>query len=709
MRPYSGLIAWLILTSNLAAHKDSIKKQYIHLSSYDISMKFTGEIKDDFFYYNRVRTFRNDYHDESDFIRHQLDVSWTTKQGEQRYGKPVSQSAITLTNYVYWQQNSVYMPFSTTDIRAQNLDNVIVAPDVTVKTLMPLIFIQEGWFKLHLDTITNFLKNNPTSLQVGFFNYIVGRGVSLGYHADLAVEYLGWPIDGESSRYPYMPPGVLLRGQIFKNCTADLYYAKWKELNATLRSTNEPTRAQRLDTTDPRRGKNKDSDNFVIKFDYKPKDTEMGDIHLQPYWVYTRSPEQAIETIADSSANLHTLGLMTDCTFNNFNVNIECAGQFGHQEIYPLDRNTITLNRSRSTGVVSENFSHIVYANTTGSGSVASYDRVPVSSPINPTSTGADFIPKEDLRYIVNLPVNRSLSQQGVTIKNAEGTSNIEVKKSKSNSSIYNANTFGNARFRNPYRLNYKGFMALADISYTFENHPFKLATCVGHISGDGYPYNEEKSRDYRGFVPMRSLYEGHAIKNVLLFDRTVIPRPLNISNRTLYAYNNVNDLSNLEFMGFGLTWYPIKPKDKLSLTAETMFLWEAAQLQKWDPLGHHSDVSSEKDIALERARLGFPNVKREYKSGTPPSPQENSGWVSNSNAHRMLGTEIDLKANYFIVKHCKASATCCFFIPGSLYRDLYGQPNIISQYVDQQGLSHYDSLGKKWAFAFILGLDYRF
>jgi hypothetical protein len=43
------------------------------------------------------------------------------------------------------------------------------------------------------------------------------------------------------------------------------------------------------------------------------------------------------------------------------------------------------------------------------------------------------------------------------------------------------------------------------------------------------------------------------------------------------------------------------------------------------------------------------------------------------------------------------------------MYKDLEGQPNILTQSVDNLGLSHYESLGDKFAFSFIVGIDYRF
>ncbi len=271
---------------------------------------------------------------------------------------------------------------------------------------------------------------------------------------------------------------------------------------------------------------------------------------------------------------------------------------------------------------------------------------------------------------------------------------------------IYNADAFGNARFRPGYKLDYQGFMALADVSYTFDDLPYKLTSAAGYISGDNYPYNDETSRTYRGFVPMRSRYSGQSMENFLVFDRMVIPRPLNISHRTLWAYNNVKDLSNLQFLGIGLTWYPLNNRKKCFCSTNIWGLWEVAQLKAWDQYGSHPDAATEKQIALERARLGFPGAPRTYAGTATPG---NCGWTSTKDASRMLGVELDLRATYNFLDHASGYALFSLFMPGKLYRDLEGQPNFTTRRVDNQGLSHYDSLGSEPAFAAVVGLNYKF
>lgn len=679
---------------------------FLTLNSNDVMMKLGGGIKEDYFLYKNVRTLRNNLGGNNTFFRHKFNLDWSLEQGRKHYGAPASEAAVRLTNYVYWQQYGAYTPLMVGDLRAQDMDNVIIAHDVKVQPLVPLIFAEEAWFKLNFETFAKVLQDRPTFLKVGFFKYEVGRGLAMGYHNDLAVDHLGWPGKGNYSRYYNMPPGILFRMHLAKNWTGDLYFMKWHELGATLADTNSPTRAQRLDGYRPDRGCNKDRENYVLKFDYTPKDTAFGDVHLEPYLVYTQAPEQTIEFEADASSYLATVGTMVNFAINNFEVNVELAGQFGYQDVHAIDRNTKILGKNGSV-----TYSHIVYED----GGHAGQTRVQVRRLDNaPDAADNTYNPATQLLdSFINNETNKNLSRQGqriqgITIDPRSGFSLAAG--GAAPVPIYNATFFGNNRFRPAYRLSHQGVMALADVSYTFKELPYKLAVAAGYISGGEYPYNEETDKTYRGFVPMRSLYEGLFVKNILIFDRLDLPRPLDLSHRTLYAQNNLLDLSNLQFLGFGFTWYPFQEKKKLSITTDVLWLWEVAQLKKWSRYATHPDTTIENQLKLDRAKLGFPGVARRYDPVHNPADNVgNSGWFTDEDASRSLGAEIDIKAFYQIIDHCDAFAKLAIFIPGGLYHDLEGQPNILTRHTNELGQSVYDSLGTQIAVGFILGLNYKF
>jgi len=681
----------------------------VRLKTNDIDMFLGALLRDEYFLYNHVNTLRSDFNDQNDFFKHKISLDWSMIQGKRRYGKPAIETFVRLTNYIFWQLNNIFMPTVIDNIQANNAIqpsnmnsntndlNASLGQNISVRTLMPLVFTEQAWLKINIDAFAPAFNNHPTFVQAGLFQYMVGRGISLGYHDDVGVEALGWPGEGYFPRFAYMPPGLLIRTQLMENLTLDFYFSKWREVSATLADTTNPTRKNRLFGPGPERGTSKDRDVWVVKADYTYESSD-SIVTSEPYWIHCNAPELQVEFQADASAHINTLGMMVDVSHNNFKINVEVAGQFGAQKVHAIDRNIIKLNSQGQavlSHVVFQTLSDVYAANL-------SRTQVPVRSIVNIQS--ASFNPAttvnitNNIDYIVDQPINRSLAQQGEAILNLASSTILLINpntgfqdNSNNGVPIYNSNTFGDKRFRCPYKLNYRGFMALADISYEFDELPLKLAGSLGYIGGDAYPYNEEVNKTFRGFTPLRTWYKGQEVENILFFDREAIPRPMNISYNTMYAFNNTRNPSDLQFIGLGLTWYPFQDRTKFSCVSETMFFWNVADLYKWDKCGKHPDQAIEAQIALDRTALGF------------------CGWQSPEPASHRLGIETDIKVLYMVVEQCNIVGKMAFFFPGQLYRDLEGQPNILTRRIDQFGNSQYQSLGSGTAFAFSIGFDYRF
>lgn len=677
----------------------------IKIENKNVGIYFGGMLKDEFFVYGNANTLRSDYHDTNDFFRHKLNLDLLINQGKHLKKKPASEAFIRLSNYVLWQKESNYTPLTIKDITIPELDGLTIAKDIPVKTFIPLIYAEQAWFKLNLDTFTDFFKNKETFFQIGYFPYFVGRGVALGHHEDLAVDYLGWQGDGGFTRFSFMPPGILFHMALNKNLAWEVYYNLWKETNASLSDTMRRTQASHLDATHAERGNNKDRNTWITKLLFAKKYKNWATLSVEPYLVYVDAPEQTIEIEADANSKLFTLGTMIDCHTNNVAFNFEIAGQIGHQNMIAIDRNQMQLTRSPVNGTLGTQFTNLrMIADGKTSTVPSEQAQVPAGADDKYSDTiyKDTFQPDSDLTYITQFSSNKNIDQQGKELTRSSvvyDKTNLAILKGHSSTpkiTLQNSTVFGNERFRKDYKLDYQGFMALADISYVFPNAPFSVAASAGFISGDKYPYNDQINSTYKGFIPMRSRYRGMGVQNFLIFDRLVIPRPLNISYKDLYAHNNLKDLGNLQFFGLGGTWYPYKDKKKLALSTDVMWLWEVAHLNKWDKNGTHPNPV----IEAQLARL------RNTVNGIPT---KFSGWESSEKASRMLGTEIDFKALYKVLDHCTFTARFVVFFPGDLYKDLDGQPNEITQRIDMQNYLHYDSLGHNVAYSFFAGLNYKF
>jgi len=668
------------------------------VKSQDLRIFFGGLLRDDFVFLQNAYTLRKDYGSHNDYFEHKLNLNFRFIQGEKRFGRPAIEGFTRLSNYVLWQQESVYSPIFTDDININNLQGVIVPPtNVAARSSVPLVFAEQAWMKIHIDAFCDAFKKYPTFLKVGYFPYILGRGLVLGYHGDLAVDYLGWQQQRSFDRFPAAPPGILLTTQFTENWSMSFYYMLWKETNATISDVLAPTKAPLLNSRNTIRGSDRDRNTYVLRADYKNPDSPYGDLYFQPYWAYVAAPEQSIEFTADASAHIYTTGFMVNLDYNNLSVNVEIAGQYGHQEVRAIDRNVVNMKRTVADGSVKTSFSHVLLQN----------QKVPYTNPSNQAAAPAagdnvfqqlyvePYSPNNDFLYVTDSPANRKQSQQGAYITHTVNGAQQDIMLPGSNVAVplvlQNSERFANKRFRKGYKLGHQGFMALADLDYRFETKPFKLGVAAGYISGDNYPYNEESDNTFHGFIPMRSRYRGLAVKNFLIFDRLAIPRPVNIQYLTYSAPNNIKDLSNLQFLQWGLTWYPLTNSEKMAVTTALSIFWEAATLNKWDNNGKHPDPGIEAQIEVYRQRYAF------------------KGWESSETASKMLGTELDIKMDYVFYEGLECITKLALFIPGQLYKDLAGQPNDVTHRTGHNQQIHYDSLGCTPAWAFMLTLRYQF
>lgn len=639
----------------------------------DFELRHKGRVKQDFFFYQRPFLFGSDSNDSLHYFRNLIELGMHAKQGMKTFGDVLSEAAINFKAYNYWQQNNVYDRYEPITVSSAALDGVATADSHTHTTLVPHIFLEEGWVKINFGTFCKKLEENPVSLTIGYFAYQVGRGIALGKKEDLSVTTIGWGGDFGATRFPMQPSGILIRGQIAENFSVDLYFNKWRSNNDLSTKTYGPVYQNRLNWPSIYRGKDKDRDTVAVRADLKVQAGE-GDVAFQPYFTYTRAPELPIEFVADSKARLGTVGMMTDWNHPRIDFNVEFAGQFGSHKVLAFDRNVISLQRDATTGYVQEVYSHI------RSGAADAGAPVPVTTAV---------------RDAIRRPENLTSDRNGREVM--VGVNPLLV----NGRHVFNSSRWGQPRIRDEFKINYSGLMGMMDVAYKFEDLPIKAAIGVGYIGGDSYPFNTENGdspatalqrnqgidKSFKGFVPQRESYRGKEIHSLIVFDRQSLLRPTDLVNTTLVSSFNFRDLSNLTLLGTNVVWYPLSEKNKLSIEPNVIAFWEASPPKKWDKSAVHPNAAIRE--SLERSGI--------------------KGWLSKDKASPFLGTELNIFIEYEVMSGCKLSFRGWLFKPGQLYRDIEGTPNSISRRRNKDGTTFFYQFGSQATYGFYTGAEYKF
>ena len=274
------------------------------------------------------------------------------------------------------------------------------------------------------------------------------------------------------------------------------------------------------------------------------------------------------------------------------------------------------------------------------------------------------------------------LGNAGLMIEYKKGgfTINAEGTRQFGHQILYPEEDLYNSGVNNAIRFDYRGFMGLVDMQYEFEKVPVAIAAAGAYISGDKYPFNDltEKTRRYKGFIPYGDYnYVGKFVHSQVLLEERKLPRPLDRATHNLNrSFNNIEEMSNLAYLGLGTTWKPFKDeKEKLMLQTNLLWFWETIDIPKWD--------------------------------------EENSTEALCSDASRMLGTELNFEAQYRPVPNCILLAQFGCFIPGQLYKDLDGQPNNRTytgpKAAEVDDIDRQYGLGHEPVFRTSIALDYKF
>lgn len=410
------------------------------------------------------------------------------------------------------------------------------------------IYLQEGWVKAKLDTLTG-LKLWNQSLTVGLFPFELGYGISLGQYFAVNPSSLGFYTDKSVDQYA---PGLQLSGNIFWDALSyDLYVSVNQNEATSLKKTGEQIYenliidGKYLPNTQYARGFGDIDYRVAGRLNWDPVKSDDKKVHFEPYAMLAQDPSKKLEFTADTSSTLKTFGLSGDFEYKAFEFGFDAALNRGHQEVFAWDRNRVIV-KTGADGIAKQVYSHVydeeaLTNNTVYVGDTSSY---------RPTSG-----------------ISSALNSQLI-----DGTTKYS----------------GSKRFRDAYTNKYRGKMLVADLSLYVYERDLKVSAGAGIATGDTNPNTRTGSgatavRTYKGFVSQQELFSGKRIKSVFVMGPAgYLVRPNPLEEPKSFATSS-DGFTNIIFAGMGATFAPKGWKHKFSINPNVLTYWQDAASKKYD------------------------------------------------------------------------------------------------------------------------------
>jgi hypothetical protein len=739
---------------------DQVKKSSLFLSSYDVDMTLGGRVRHETFNFTSPLVFRSDYFDKYTFQRAKFNLDIESSFGRRTHGESVIDARIRITSFNVTDNYDVYTPIVLEPIafHSKNYIRKSEIGDHQHDSTVTLAYLEDGYVDVKLDKFLPLTVK--TAFRIGYFPFLIGRGLALGDYYGGAVDMLGWKEEGDVGNTTQRSPGLTLTCGDPAQCAIQAYYSKWKSHSQGPDHTRKELRARRLDRdeflNDPatiQRGYSADRDVCAVRGLLSHSSGMDGfSFYAEPYFVYVNAPELTVEYEGDASARLATVGCMVDWRYNGWRVNAEIGLQFGHQTMHAIDRNHLVFDDAYYTETATEYDGAVAQQSVTSGrldvtrGTPAAYHShvmlgITTADPESSTYVhSGEFLPyrayyvSDELSHV---NAHRSPEEQGAMIRRGAPTSNTDthiagtVHQSKKmttdagtvpgNDSAYSPYTFksgiayyddlftvqphgtlfnanipfgGATRFRNEYTLDLHGAVALLDVSYTFPSQKLTFAGAVGYISGDDDPCNTEVNKRYNGFIPLRDAnYEGHIVKSYAVLAARKIARPSTFSERLLYAQNNFESSTNLEYFGLAAVIRPLTDRSELTIESNLLYFWEDVPPFIWDK-------KSTRDFGSTVLNGIWSKLQEDLHF---------SGYQTTKRASQQLGLEFNTVVTWRPIPSIELRALFATFVPGKLYRDIDGTPNAYAIRLDADGDVHLESLGHTVPFGGMVRLTYFF
>lgn len=594
-------------------------KKLLTIQKGDTSLTIGGSAKVEHFFKDNVEILNSKLPNQSEYFKNTLDLIFDFAYGEKKFGHKAVQAYLDLRHKGVWGLGANYADSDATNpVDVKFLESSLGKHSHT--NGKPLIWIFKAWLQFSLNAALGQTDAKKLHfVKLGWFPFELGRGIALGSFYGLNREGLGLYSYNEDKA----APGILITGEILKDVLSyDLYYSKFEERGKSLRYTLNTDKEQILGRkTTPWRGVAKDDEVFAARLKWKAlKDSKVGSLELEPYIFYNEGSDQKVRILADTKMELGTIGLAAEHKYKNFEIGGEVAFNFGEEKIKPIDQNIVKTVLD-DAGHVRQVFSHIT-------GLVDDPDAADADK-----TWSRNFNTKKDASAIIT-PDSKKAAKVIVC-------SNEQELVSKEDTTIASKFKSAKDRIQNGYKNKLRGWMAVIDAAYTFEDLGITVAAAYGYASGDKDPQVEACDKTYKGFIGLHELYVGKRVKSIFYDDRILFV-PSSLGPKSSGASQELA-FTNLHLFGLSATLKPdFCKRIKMEFNPNMLFYWK--------------DVASKK-----------------YVLGTDSSGNVVDGPSDCEDARKFVGTEINLMAKIEPIKDLTVFGNFAVFLPGGFYEDVKG------------------------------------
>jgi len=684
---YLLTILFILLFYNFNSNTKTVKEVKSPKTEAELIWNISGMFKPgDSFYGKNISLLNNhECQDRIFYARHTLDFNLDVQ-----YGKidPIAAMKFTIRNRAHWGNPEI----APTTIDTTKFLESVGQPH---SHYLPrhIFWMREAWLELSLNKISNMdFRGKKQTFKLGAFPFQLGRGIALGDAYAVGPDYIGFYSDTTVDQFAF---GFKLGGEISNDkLTYDLYGAILNNLSNNLRNTGAKILGQEYGKLNcPARGFGKVAIVIAGRLDWIAFNNKNGKFSLEPYCLVYSDPEQTVEFVGDATSKLGTIGLAGEYEQKRFEFGFDCAINLGAQNVKGWDRNTIqTQNRNGQTYLIN---SDVLLGIDPKSKAAQNIDLSNYYAPYTSTTiqkqndTNAGPTPDKSGSIAQGL-INKAPqaeAQNGKSIGIAKGFSTATnapvVLAEDTTQTLFNRDELFNAseRFRDPFRIKYKGFMFVSDFAFFCYDRDLRIAGTVGYASGDADPTFEEQDGVYEGFIGLQELYNGIRVKSSFFLGGTSkVKIPLDLPTPTQNPSDfadSISGLSNLAFLGAGIKWQPHHWKKRFFINPNIFAYWLPHPDKKFD---------------------------LETKS-TLPCPSRS-----------FLGVELNVFLEKDIISDLKLFLITSVFLPGSHFKDVKGKPLNPAQFkmldqLDQTGFEEdiIPNIGDDPAFAFNIGFEYKF